>query len=204
MSTTRDHVIPRGLYPDSRRGSKFKPLTVPCCATCNASHSADEQEFILTVAAHQNRTPEAEELAKGRNVRALAKDQRLRREILSRFGQSDVTTPGGIWIGRAVTLKLPSGMRRVLEKIARGLFFHHTKSIMPSKMTMQWYDWMDSRIQESLAPFVKEYGRFGHFDSTVFQYLYTLPSGSITGNSIWIMQFLRGGTFAVLLQTPKI
>lgn len=49
---TKDHVIPKCLYPKSRRTSGVQLVTVPCCQVCNVSFTDDEPHFrsIMNVA----------------------------------------------------------------------------------------------------------------------------------------------------------
>ena len=48
---TVDHVIPKGLYPESIRSNSPQLLTVPACRECNESFSDDEEHFrnVITV-----------------------------------------------------------------------------------------------------------------------------------------------------------
>jgi hypothetical protein len=48
----REHVVPRCLYPASKRTSKVQLLTVSACTSCNRSWSDDEAHFrnVLLIA----------------------------------------------------------------------------------------------------------------------------------------------------------
>ena len=52
----RGHVVPKSLYPDSRKTSRLQLITVPECATCNRGWSDDEAHFrtVLLLAGEPN------------------------------------------------------------------------------------------------------------------------------------------------------
>jgi hypothetical protein len=52
----RGHVVPKSLYPDSRKTSHLQLITVPECAACNRGWSDDEAHFrtVLLLAGEPN------------------------------------------------------------------------------------------------------------------------------------------------------
>jgi hypothetical protein len=52
----RGHVVPKSLYPDSRKTSRLQLITVPECAACNRGWSDDEPHFrtVLLLAGEPN------------------------------------------------------------------------------------------------------------------------------------------------------
>lgn len=71
VKLTKDHVIPRLLYPSSKAKSKVQRLTIPSCKECNNSWSDDEAHFrnVLMLCGEAN--PVAEELFNSEVTRAL-------------------------------------------------------------------------------------------------------------------------------------
>ncbi|QKC86946.1 hypothetical protein [Mesorhizobium sp. NZP2077] len=53
---TREHVVPRGLYPATKAESRFQRIVIPTCKTCNNGTSDDDAHFrnVITVAGDAN------------------------------------------------------------------------------------------------------------------------------------------------------
>ncbi len=54
--TTREHVVPRSLYPASKSNSTFQRITIAACAACNNGTSDDDAHFrnVVTIAGDPN------------------------------------------------------------------------------------------------------------------------------------------------------
>lgn len=54
--TTREHVVPRSLYPVSKSNSTFQRITIAACATCNNGTADDDAHFrnVVVVAGEPN------------------------------------------------------------------------------------------------------------------------------------------------------
>ena len=119
----RGHVVPKCLYPSSRRTSEPRLITVPECPACNRGWSDDEAYFrgVLLLAGEPNEP--VRELWQTKLRRSLDKNDGLRRatELVERF--VSVTVDGNerqmIYPGR------DGRVIRIIKKIVRGLSYHH-------------------------------------------------------------------------------
>jgi hypothetical protein len=131
-ATTREHVIAKAFFPQPIP-SMLKPLlTLPACQQCNQSYSDDEQYFATQLSLID--APQYHQLG-GSVFQRLRRGFRKRptdlRKILQRVqGNVPVLTLAGIFLGYAARTTFDGNKTsRVLEKIARGLFFHHTGTL---------------------------------------------------------------------------
>lgn len=119
----RGHVVPKSLYPDSRRTSDLQLITVPECPACNRGWSDDEAYFrgVLLLAGEPNEP--IRELWETKLRRSLDENDGPRRatELVERF--VSVTVDGNerqvIYPGR------DERVIRIIKKIIRGLSHHH-------------------------------------------------------------------------------
>src|SRR5437868_14672173 len=123
VKLTKDHVIPKLLYPISKANSKVQRLTVPACKECNNGWSDDEAHFrnVLMLCGEANQV--AEELFNSTVIRSLHKEDGKRRvadlwEIMHPV-QTQTSLRHAIY--PATDLRF----LRILKKIVRGLHFHH-------------------------------------------------------------------------------
>ncbi len=122
-ATTKDHVVPRGLYPPSKIGSRVQRITVPACSRCNNGWADDEPHFrtVLLLAGEAN--PIVRELWESKTRRSfLQPDGDRRKRHVAQL---------------LIPVQLPEGERhkiypaddprfmRILRKVIRGLCHHH-------------------------------------------------------------------------------
>jgi len=124
---TEDHVVPEGLFEHAPETGYIR---VPACYTCNNGLSRDEEYFLVAILAEAT----AHSATANRVLDRLAEDHRSGRRrrtglalaLLEKARPVDVYSPGGIYLGTAEGLELDTTrVNRVLDKIVRGLFFHH-------------------------------------------------------------------------------
>lgn len=128
-ATTKDHLPPAGLFPKPRPSDL---VTVPCCRECNTEASKWDERFRVFAAMHVSRNdPEATELLHKSVLPSVRHNARLRREILESARDVMLTTPSGIVLGPATQVHWDSeAYDRVIERVVRGLHFHHTGEIL--------------------------------------------------------------------------
>ena len=135
---TEDHVVPEGFFENAPDGGYIK---VPACYQCNNSFSRDEEYFLVAVLA------EATEQSSTANrvLDQLAADHRsgkrrrtgLAVALLEQVRPVDVYSPGGVFFGSGQGRALDTPrVNRVLERIVRGLFFHHFRRPLPRDATV--------------------------------------------------------------------
>ena len=127
---SRDHVPPLQVFPRTFRPELSKLITLPTHRRCNESYRSDEDYTVtaLSSGAADSFTGKA---LWGDVVARLRKPEKkgLARKIVSEF--SKVSPAGLVYPG--LSHKSFDGVRvgRILWKIARGLFYHHTGRILP-------------------------------------------------------------------------
>jgi len=151
-ATTRDHVIPKSLYPASIADDKIQLLTVPACPECNRSFMKDEQEFLAYITAGANRSPATNALLHEKVLPSMHHPRATgaRSRLMTNFQETDSFSSGGIWIGTRMEVKLPELFWRVIRKIVRGLYFHHTRECIQPDTSMFIYDFLDKDVQNDL------------------------------------------------------
>src|SRR5690606_18999686 len=104
-ATTRDHVPPRCLFPKPTPSL----VTVPACAPCNEGCSKDDVYFrdILVASANLKNEPNASRV-RDTVVRSLRRPQQegLATYIRSSFMDVDIQSPGGIFLGTGLALRV--------------------------------------------------------------------------------------------------
>ncbi len=130
--TTRDHVIPKGLFPKPRPQSI---ITVPVCALCNNAKSQDDDYLrdMLVIDFQTEGHPIAQQILKGPMIRSAARNKsRVARAAQLASGRIPIRTPSGLYIGNAVVIPLESDrLQRIFATIVRGLTFHFHQRRLP-------------------------------------------------------------------------
>lgn len=128
---TKDHIPPRSLFP------KGTPLIkVQSCEECNQGSSKDDEflRLLLTMPLGAHKIPQISPLV-APLLRSFGKRE-ARGYVggfLGSIEQIDVTTPGGVFLGRVPTFRVdPARITRILRKIVRGLFYKEFKTPLPS------------------------------------------------------------------------
>lgn len=181
-ATTVDHVIPRALYPESKRTSRIQRITVPACQACNGSWVDDEPHFRNILLISGESTPVVAELWQGKTRRSFEQVDDLRRI-------RDVAH-------RLVPVQMAEGERHkvypaddprvmgVLRKVIRGLSHHH-KVLTAVSDEQMWAD-----VQRFAVPpeFLAEMTA-AHADAEVIEYRWAvLPSDEFI-HSCWLLRF---------------
>ena len=122
-ATTVDHVIPRALYPESKRASRIQRITVPACEDCNGSWADDEPHFRYVLLMSGERTPVVDELWYGKARRGFEQVDGVRR-LHDVAHQLVPVMMDGVERHKVYPADDPRFMR-VLRKIIRGLSHHH-------------------------------------------------------------------------------
>ncbi|WP_149906563.1 hypothetical protein [Mesorhizobium sp. SARCC-RB16n] len=121
--TTREHVVPRSLYPASKSNSRFQRITIAACVTCNNGTADDDAHFrnVVLVAGEPNEA--VKELWSGPVRRGFAQvdGHRRARDIFDLMQPAPDVGPNRYRI-------FPADDPRILQivrKIIRGLSRHH-------------------------------------------------------------------------------
>lgn len=129
---SRDHVPPANLFSMPRPSNL---ITVPCCDACNNAASKDDEYFRLAITPGIDPTKFPNEFDLSIQViRKLGTPQKLglAKTMLSSFAKEPMYTPAGLYLGEAGSLNVDvARIQRVLDRIVRGLFFHHLSKRLP-------------------------------------------------------------------------
>lgn len=198
-ASTREHVIPRCLYPEK---PSAKLLTVPACRHCNNALAKDEEYFRVFVTG-QWKAYEANAAARavwGEKVAPSLRrrHQGLRRELLRRARHLYFPFPQG-FTRTAILAFDQTRINRVAEKIVRGLYYHGTQNVMPAETKMAFYwnptEWAkDIALQAALI----------NVDPQVFSCWCGIPSDAPSELSIWWMLFYRTTMCVVTAEVPGV
>lgn len=151
--TSMDHVPPRCLFPRPKDIGgedllKGKLITVPSCDDHNLQRSKDDEHLWYVLSMCESVKEAALPLADGRLKRAIKRNPSLLLRIMRDAKPATISDASGSF----ETLELTADGARLnssLEKIGRGLYFHHfgrkwTDSI---KMDIEFLTWKDERDQ---------------------------------------------------------
>jgi hypothetical protein len=123
---TSDHVPPRNLFPRPRPSNL---ITVPACKRCNKGFEQDDEYFRIAVVvpADPARDPVAARLWSEKVVRGtLKRSPALRSAIIRTLTRLDVTTPAGLYLGTASTIRLNrKRVDRTIRRIVTALHWRH-------------------------------------------------------------------------------
>jgi hypothetical protein len=204
---TKDHVVPRSLFGSS------VPSNIPsisACRQCNNHLKSADDNYLRDLFASDLRH------AQHPVARAnFAKVRRSARNAHSTFAKATIQaqrvnlfTPGGIYVGQAFTVPVDQKrLERIMKTMARGLFFHHTRTILPDDPTQVAYSvrfWDDptsvmdvvTNLLQAGAPHV-EVG-----DGSVVEYLYAIAPGD-PKLSIWLLNFYRRSIWSITTYDPS-
>lgn len=136
---TVDHIIPRGIFANPRPDIM---VTVPSCFKCNHGASTQEEAFRVYLSLHVGvDTPETKALWDNHALKTLKHNKKLTRKILRNSKMVYVQTPSGIIYDRRLAALWDSDAHdMVIERMIRGLYYHHYNEILGEKATcrVQW------------------------------------------------------------------
>jgi hypothetical protein len=126
-----DHIPPQNLFPGPRPNTI---ITVPACESCHCNTSKDDEYFRLKVCLRHDAGKNPKARANWHSIlRSLKRKEAkgLRRSFFSDFCEVKLQTPAGLYIGNRLGYDVDLiRIRRVVERIVRGLYFaEHCKPL---------------------------------------------------------------------------
>jgi hypothetical protein len=133
-ATTLDHVPPKSLFPSPRP----KLITVPACETCNGSASDAEEKFKVYLSAKSGvDSPNSIDFWNNGGLRTVRNNKKLLRELMSGTPLF-IRSPSTGQFERTRTFRWPrSAHDPVIEKITRGLYYHHFGNPLPASAEIE-------------------------------------------------------------------
>lgn len=192
-----DHVVPRALYPESKRGSDIQRITVPACEACNRSWVDDEPHFRTVLLCCGDSSPIVNELWYGRTLRSFDQVDGVRRcrDVARQLVPVKVAGVNRHKVYPADD----SRFMRVLRKVVRGLSHHHDV-LTPVSDGQLWAD-----VQRFPPPpeFVAGMTA-GHADPDVLEYRWATLQGDEFVHSWWLLKFFGRTPFiALVFHSPE-
>jgi len=191
---TRDHIPPKNLFPKPRPSNL---ITVPCCETCNASFSRDDEHFRTIVACTEETAqhPEAQKLWEQRILSQLHRTGgSAPHELIKQSFGSDATNVTEFQIHEAEVR-----IAGVLVRIVKGLHFFEMGVSLPISCEVRFS--LDTNLVDVGGPA----GAISVFDAArgsrgrdigdgVFSYRMAEWLGK-PGGTIWLLVFFKSLAF---------
>ncbi len=135
VATTTDHVPPKNLFVKPRPSL----ITIPACFDCNNKASDFDEELMiyisLQIGPEQDRT---KKLWKAKVLKAMKRNKRFQREIVSQMKKVWLTTKSGILFEkRTAFLAKKAVYDAVFERTVRGLYYHHFNEILGNSVSIE-------------------------------------------------------------------
>ena len=129
-AATKDHVFPRGLFPEPMPEG-VTPITVPACRQHNGAFNLDEEYFRDFVVGAAYEHPEARQIWDVRTVSALEKKPKYRALLASQLQDFEVLSDTGLYLGTGSMMHAdPRRIELVLKKIVTGLVFRESGNVL--------------------------------------------------------------------------
>jgi len=175
-ATTRDHIPPKSIFP---RPLPNDLITVPACEICNNTASRYDEIFKVFISF---RITEPNELT-DRTARTIETNNRLFRRLQDECRELGlVDLQGNIEVVNVAQWD-SDAHDRVIERVIRGLYFHHTGRPVPHnhEVKVQFLRSIPQQIQED-SNFQE-----GSVGNAQFKYKYIVDPYS--GWSTWVFDF---------------
>jgi hypothetical protein len=190
---TRDHVIPKCLYPATRRDLNL--IVVDACAPCNNGFSDDEVHFRTMVALAGESNSVVKELWNTKIVRSFDEKDGLRRvrQVLKHTAKVQLEGKDRLIIFPGQDVRVV----RIIKKIVRGLsHFHEIDSAVDEKRIHVAIH--DSELSEGTL----EPDDFSRSYPGIVRYFYK-KDATTDSKPVWILTFFDRLTFVALVGNPK-
>jgi hypothetical protein len=174
-------------------------VTVRCCDACNNAASKDDEYFRLAITTGIDPTKFPNEF--DLSIEAIRKldtphKRGLAKTMLRSFAKVPLYSPAGLYLGEAGSLSVETArIQRVLDRVIRGLFFHHMNKRLPNTGSISVIsDWFVPVLPEDVRTLVEALLDFLRgaeaivIGSGVFCYRYRSIEGEAYG-SVWWLSF---------------
>jgi hypothetical protein len=188
-ATTGDHIPPKGLFTTSIRSQRdYSPLQVPACKKHNDISKKDDEYLRLVMAAGSPQNESAKKLFTERIIPHAEKSERsgflmnLYKQMIPKL----IKNPSGILTyGYQYKINKPR-VQNVMNKIARGLYWHHNGVRLPEECTVSHYSY-NRKLSENQMKAICLFPIFSVGHPSVFEYRYIEEAGDTNNVYIAIM-----------------
>lgn len=180
-ATTKDHIPPKSIFTKPRPSDL---ITVLSCFQCNNEASKYDERFKAYLGMHIARQGgEAERLFKEGVLPTAKHNNKLRTNIFNSMYPVDIVTKAGLTKGKGMAVPWDNEAHDItIERIIRGLFFHHYGKIIGTKANIQIY-WFEEPLHELEDKLYET-----SIANGTFKYQYNLADG-LKFDSVWLFNF---------------
>lgn len=129
---TRDHVIPKCLFPGPL--PQFM-VTVPACRPCKESKAKDDDYLrdMFSIDIESDSNPHALHIRNGKMMRsAKRRSSIIARDVINKTRFKEMRSAGGIILGQFPAVPLDGErIERIFTRITRGLYYFRHKERIP-------------------------------------------------------------------------
>jgi hypothetical protein len=193
--TTRDHVPPKGFFPNPRPADL---ITLPCCEACNNSYSRDDEAMRVWLSSGLGCSQAAEWITEHKILPGIIeRSPAFRTTLLTQMEDITVTDENG---ERLEAVKFSVDRERAdrfITRVAKGLQKHHFPDRDGRVGTWRCVH-VENRL-DHLTRVEPLRDLLPHFDSRgdeVIQYRYGFTEDHVT--CVWLIVFYGSAMFVVM------
>lgn len=196
-ASTLDHLPPRAIFPKPRPGNL---ITVPACFGCNHGSAKEDEQFRVYLSMQTGTDdPQSKKLWKQHSLSTLRKNRKLHRAVLQGMRPVELRSEAGIYLGKRTAFKFPAHVyEKVMERTARGLYYHHYNDILGSRVRCEV-----AFLRSLDEDFFKASAQWPQIDigNGAVIYRYSRAAESLL-SSVWVFQFY--GAHWALVETEPV
>ena len=196
-ATTKDHVPPKCIFPDSLKQQNVKKITVYACEECNHEMGKIDEIIrdFLSLCIFTGHREEVWEKTR----RKLIKSPRLRQQMIDQMIDLSKTKIPSKYIkeNASKAIKLPKEFDIFIKRIFKGFHTHTTGQIVPNTYDIKIWDYPNEIVQENL--------KFVNFEYIVKDVLIML--GAITDDksmSMWWFQMYNNPMYVCIVGPKEV
>lgn len=201
---TDDHIPPKNIFSRPRPDNL---ITVPSCHICNNDSSLDDEYFWITMSVRQD-VYNHPDISQNKDVinRAInhPNKYKFRQSLENSIEVCNAFSNSGLYLGKKHYLNVHlERLNRVVERIIKGLYFHHTHSILSNEcitiayITDCFISFEGTEIWEKIKDLfeILQYEQTNIIGNNIFEYKFKIVSDD-NKNSLWILKFYNKVYFA--------
>ena len=195
-ATTRDHIPPKAIFS---RPLPTSLVTVPACHVCNNGSSVFDERFRVYLGmVVGDKSEKARKLWKERSMATLKKNLRLVRSISEGMQEVELRTSGDLKVGKRIAFLWPANeFQSIVERIARGLYYHHFNEILGAQVRCE--SGLLYALSDEFMALSRGWAE-NHIGDGAFSYRFARADEAPL-NSLWVFEFYQG-LWAVVETSP--
>jgi hypothetical protein len=197
--TTRDHVPPKGFFPNPRPGNL---ITLPCCDACNKSYALDDEAMRVWLSSGLGSSHAAEWITEHKIVPGIIeRSPAFRAALLKQMEDIVIADEDGTRVEAVKFTMDRERSDRFITRIAKGLQKHYFPDRDGHAGT-----WRCAHIENRLdhlarvEPLRNLLPLFDSRGDEVIQYRYGFSDDQTT--CVWLLVFYGAAMFVVTHQQP--